>query len=153
MRKHYYTQQIIWTGNKGQGTSAYDAYGREFDWVMEGKPTLHGSSDTPFRGDASKPNPEDMLLASISSCHMLWYLHLCADAGITVINYTDQPEAWMLNDAGNGGRFEKAILHPQVEILQKDMADLAQQLHHLAGKKCFVANSLNFPIEYDSTVV
>ncbi len=153
MNKHIYTQQITWTGNRGEGTVKYDAYDRNFDWEVKGKPLVHCSSDVPFRGDGSKLNPEDMFLASISSCHMLWYLHLCADAGITVVSYKDMPEATMIENPGHGGRFENCVLRPVVEILQKDKIELANALHDEAGKKCFIANSCNFEIRYEPKTV
>lgn len=153
MRQHHYTQQILWTGNRGEGTIKYDAYDRDFDWMVKGKPTIHCSSDVPFRGDGSKPNPEDMFLCSIASCHMLWYLHLCADEGITVVSYADNPEAWMNDIPGKGGNFHRCILHPRVEILQKDKIELANHLHSVAGEKCFIANSCNFEIEYQPVTI
>lgn len=148
MKQHHYKQNVIWTGNKGNGTSSYDGYDRDYTVKIDGKLDLLCSSDTAFRGDATKMNPEDLLLSSLSSCHMLWFLHLCSDAGITVVEYIDNPEAWMDEIPGEGGRFSKMILHPQVKILEKGREDEANNLHIKAGKKCFITNSCNFPVEY-----
>jgi len=76
-----YEISLTWTGNKGQGTSDYTIYERSYSLGGKGKPLIAGSSDPKFRGDETKWNPEEMLLASIASCHMLWYLHFCADNG------------------------------------------------------------------------
>jgi len=148
MKIHHYKQSILWTGNRGEGTLNYTSYNRDYTIKIEGKNDQYGSADAAFRGDASKINPEDMLLSAISSCHMLWFLHLCADAKITVIEYIDQPEGWMDEIPGNGGKFSKVILHPKVLILEKGREEEANNLHQLAGKKCFITNSCNFPIEY-----
>jgi len=148
MKIHHYTQAITWTGNRGEGTSNYAAYHRDYTIEIESKEPQLGSADSAFRGDASKINPEDMLLSAISSCHMLWFLHLCADAGITVVEYTDKPEAWMEENPGNGGKFNKVTLNPTVVILESDKLDASIALHEIAGKKCFITNSCNFEVDY-----
>lgn len=147
-RTHHYASTIVWTGNQGEGTTRYDAYERSHTLSIIGKQDINCSSDTPFRGDATKHNPEDMLLASLSSCHMLWYLHLCADAGIVVTAYTDKAEATMLQTETGGGHFTEAILHPQVIIKNAAQIDLANRLHDEAHSKCFIANSVNFPVKH-----
>jgi organic hydroperoxide reductase OsmC/OhrA len=149
MKEHHYKANIAWTGNKGEGTKAYDSYGREHTISIEGKPAILGSADTPFRGDASKHNPEDMLLSSLSVCHMLWYLHLCADAGINVVKYTDNASAVMVQVQGGGGNFAEATLHPIVTITDSSMMEKANALHVEANKKCFIANSVNFPVKHE----
>ncbi|MBL7811237.1 MAG: OsmC family protein [Bacteroidetes bacterium] len=146
MRTHSYTSQITWTGNRGTGTSRYDAYDRSHLWEVEGKQPVQCSSDTPFRGDGSLHNPEDMLLASLSSCHMLWYLHLCADAGIVVTYYQDRASGDMTEVPGGGGYFEKVILHPVVTITDPGRIADALALHDAAHSKCFIANSVKFPV-------
>ena len=117
-KKHTYHIATTWTGNLGKGTSSYTAYLRNFTVSAEGKPDLHGSADPAFRGDAGRWNPEEMLLAAVSACHKLWYLHLCADAGICVTAYTDHAEA-VMDEGGNGsaGRFVSAVLKPRVTIV------------------------------------
>ena len=147
-KQHHYTTTITWTGNKGTGTSKYDAYERSHLWSVENKADIVCSSDTPFRGDGTKHNPEDMLLASLSSCHMLWYLHLCADAGVIVTDYIDNATAEMAEVAGGGGHFTEVMLHPMVTVAKESMITLANTLHDKAHEKCFIANSMNFPVKH-----
>jgi organic hydroperoxide reductase OsmC/OhrA len=149
---HLYTLQINWQGNLGSGTSKYDAYSRNFDLHIKGKPILHCSSDILFRGEAEKLNPEDFLLASLSSCHMLWYLHLCADAGIVVTSYTDEPEAILDLNHAKGGRFTSATIKPIITIVNATQINLAQDLHTQAHGKCFIANSVNFKITIEALI-
>ncbi len=150
---HHYHLTIKWTGNKGNGTRQYDSYDRSHIISAQGKPDLFCSADVPFRGDATKYNPEDMFLASLSTCHMLWYFHLCADSGIVVTEYTDKPEG-TLDTAPNGqaGRFTSVVLHPQVTITDVSKTEQAIQLHHEANKKCFIANSCNFKVEHQPII-
>lgn len=148
--EHHYETTIVWTGNKGNGTSAYDAYERAHSLFIEHKPDLLCSSDTPFRGEKHKHNPEDFLLSALSSCHMLWYLHLCADAGIVVTAYTDTANGTLDVKAG---KFTSAILHPMVTVKESWMIDKANALHHAAHKKCFIANSCNFEVKHSPSCV
>lgn len=151
-KQHNYTTTITWTGNKGTGTSRYDVYERSHTLSIANKPDLLCSSDTPFRGDGTKHNPEDMLLASLSSCHMLWYLHLCADAGVIVTDYVDNATGTMIEDE-NGGRFTEVTLHPKVTVKDASMIEKANELHEIAHKKCFIANSCNFPVKHEPMTV
>lgn len=146
---HTYTCKVEWTGNTGSGTTDYRTYQRSHDISIPGKPILHASSDVAFRGDATKYNPEDFLLMSISSCHMLWYLHLCADAGVIVIAYEDHPVAEMEDNGIEGGHFIQATLHPQVTVSEVGMIEKANALHAKAHHLCFISNSLNFPVKID----
>lgn len=148
MKEHPYEALISWTGNHGTGTSDYTAYGREFILQIANKPDLLCSADTPFRGDKTKHNPEDFFLASLASCHMLWYLHVCADAGIRVVEYTDHPIGKMIQEPGNG-RFTSVTLRPKVVITDASRIDDANRLHHEANKQCFIANSCNFPVTHE----
>lgn len=149
MKIHHYTQSVKWTGNRGEGTSNYQAYDRNYTIEIDGKATQFGSADPAFRGLADKINPEDMLLSAVSSCHMLWFLHLCADAGITVMSYSDKAEAWMDEVPGQGGKFNRILLNPVVNILESGREEEANALHAAAGKKCFITNSCNFPVNYN----
>ena len=151
-KEHHYTVTVEWTGNRGTGTSGYRAYGREHVITAEGKPPIAGSSDPAFRGDAGRWNPEELLLASLSACHKLWYLHLCADAGIAVSAYRDEAAGTMVEDADGGGRFSRVVLRPLVTVRAGDDADLALRLHHDAHAKCYVGNSVNFPVEIEAVV-
>jgi organic hydroperoxide reductase OsmC/OhrA len=150
-RTHRYVSATVWTGNRGTGTSGYKEYGREHDLVVPGKPVIAGSSDPAFRGDAARHNPEDLVVASLSACHMLWYLHLCAAEGIVVVDYRDAAEATMEEGGGRPGRFIDAVLRPEVAIAKGDRAR-ALALHERAHAECFVANSVNFPVRCEPTV-
>ena len=146
MKEHLYHISLQWTGNNGQGTSNYTAYDRSYEIEIPGKPIIFGSSDPAFRGDKTKYNPEELLIASLSSCHMLWYLHLCAEAKIIVTNYCDHPMGKMCETKAGGGRFTEVILKPEITITATNNLELAQQLHYQAHELCFIANSVNFPV-------
>jgi organic hydroperoxide reductase OsmC/OhrA len=145
-KTHTYTCALTWTGNLGTGTSSYAAYSRDHVFSGAGKPDLPGSSDPAFRGDGRRYNPEELLVAAISSCHMLWYLHLCADAGISVLAYRDEATGAMVEDRAKGGYFTRVVLAPKVTIAKGSDAAKARQLHEGAHAKCFIANSVNFPV-------
>ena len=145
MKRHAYSATITWTGELGQGTAGYKAYSRNHQIEVEGKPTLSGSADAAFRGDASRWNPEDLLLGSISSCHMLWFLHLASEAGWVVRRYVDSAIAEMEMNPDGSGQFVSALLRPKIEISAGDVS-LLDDLHHRAHEMCFIARSLNFEI-------
>ncbi len=145
---HTYHTLITWTGNKGEGTSGYANYSRNHTLNIEGKKDILCSSDPYFRGEADKHNPEDFLVSAISSCHMLWYLHLCADNGIIVQSYVDNATGIMHEKTGGGGSFTEVTLAPEVVITDASKIDLANSLHVKAGEKCFITNSCNFPVKY-----
>ncbi len=144
---HLYSTTVTWTGNKGSGTMDYRSYDRDYVISVEGKAEISGSSDSAFLGDKSKYNPEDLLLSSISSCHMLWYLHLCSKNEIVVIEYKDQAVGILEELLDGSGKFREVTLHPHVIIADKAHYELAEKLHTEANKMCFIANSLNFPIK------
>lgn len=146
MKTHHYQVNMQWTGNLGTGTSGYADYSRNHLYQVEGKPDIPGSSDPSFRGDPTRYNPEELLVASLSSCHMLWYLHLCAVNGIVVMSYEDFAQGTMQETADGGGRFTEVILAPQILIADPTKVELAMSLHHEANKLCFIANSCNFPV-------
>jgi organic hydroperoxide reductase OsmC/OhrA len=143
--EHKYQVSVQWTGNRGSGTSGYRDYGRDHVITAANKPAIPGSSDAAFLGDANRWNPEDLLVASACACHKLWYLHLCADAGIVVFEYRDNAEGTML-DSAQQGRFSQIVLRPHVVIRAGGDVELAGRLHHVAHEKCYIANSVNFPI-------
>jgi organic hydroperoxide reductase OsmC/OhrA len=144
---HHYQLKIEWTGNAGTGTTHAAAYQRSHTMSAAGKQDLHCSSDPAFRGDPTKYNPEEFLVAAISSCHMLWYLHLCADAGIVVTAYIDNPEGNMVEATPKErGRFTDVTLNPVITITAATMNEKAQTLHEKAHEMCFIANSCNFPV-------
>ena len=146
MKEHSYHISLQWTGNNGQGTANYRAYARSYEIELPGKPIIFGSSDPAFRGDRARYNPEELLIASLSSCHMLWYLHLCAEVGIIVTHYCDRSIGKMTETETGSGRFVEVILKPEIIILTDNNLGLAQQLHHQAHELCFIANSVNFPV-------
>ena len=149
-KHHHYTLKLNWTGNKGQGTSAYDAYERDHEYSAAGKQVvIPGSSDPAFRGDPTRYNPEELLLASLSSCHMLWFLHLCSTHGITVVAYEDEPVGTMLETKSGSGHFTEVILRPRVKVATAAMLEKIPELHHQANKYCFIANSVNFPVRHE----
>ncbi len=151
-RHHRYRVTVEWTGNRGQGTSDYGGYDRAHILRSPGKPAIAGSADPAFRGDPAAWNPEELLLASLSACHELWYLHLCSQAGITVIRYTDEAEATMEEDATGSGRFTSATLRPSVTIQAGGDTMKAMSLHRDAHRCCFIANSVNFPVGCEPSV-
>jgi organic hydroperoxide reductase OsmC/OhrA len=150
--EHRYSVSLEWIGNTGGGTSGYKDYDRAYRVDARGKPSILGSSDPNFLGDRACWNPEELLLASIAACHQLWYLHLCADAAVVVLAYSDRAEGVMIENPNGGGRFSEAILRPEVTIATGSDIDLALRLHGSANEKCFVANSLNFPVRHDPVV-
>jgi organic hydroperoxide reductase OsmC/OhrA len=149
-REHIYTAKIVWTGNTGAGTLDAKSYERSHDIFIDNKVTISGSSDAPFRGDITKHNPEDLFLSSLSVCHMLWYLHLCADANIIVTEYYDEPQGTMQENESGGGYFSEVTLNPTVSITDETKIDLANSLHGQARQKCFIANSCNFPVKHNA---
>ena len=150
-REHHYTACVTWTGDLGQGTAGYKAYSRAHRIEIPGKPDIAGSSDPAFRGDPSMHNPEDLLVAALSACHMLWYLHLAAARGIVVTGYRDDAGGTMREGENGQGRFTGVILRPVVTIAQGDKA-AAAALHGEAHRNCFIANSVNFPVTHEATI-
>lgn len=143
---HYYKVQTTWTGNRGTGTSEYKAYDRSHIISVNGKPDIQGSSDAAFRGDKSKHTPEDLFVSTLSTCHMLWYLHLCAVNNIVVMGYTDQATGLLEETSNGSGRFTGVTLNPIVTVTEEDMVVKANALHDEANKMCFIANSINFKV-------
>ncbi|NJP42190.1 OsmC family protein [Actinacidiphila epipremni] len=150
---HTYRTDLVWTGNLGSGTSGYRAYERAHEVSAAGVPLLLGSADPAFRRDASRWNPELLLLASLSQCHMLSYLHVCVMNGVTVTGYTDQATAAMTQTPDGGGHFTEAVLHPAVRVAEAATADKALELHEQANRLCFIANSVNFPVRHEPLAV
>ncbi|RAJ28343.1 OsmC family protein [Pedobacter cryoconitis] len=147
-KTHQYKTNLLWVGNKGSGTMDYRSYDRNFIVSVEHKPDISGSSDSAFLGDKTKHNPEDLLVSSISSCHMLWYLHLCSQNDIIVMDYKDEATGTMTENADGSGQFTEVILRPVVLIIDEAKHEKAISLHTEAHKLCFIANSCNFPIKH-----
>ena len=146
---HSYELSLRWTGNRGSGTSSYRAYGRDHEVSGEGKLILPGSSDPAFRGDPARWNPEELLVASLSQCHLLWYLHLATTAGVVVTEYTDTPLGEMVEDADGGGQFTRVVLRPAVTVAEESMCERAQALHGDVEAVCFISRSVNFPVHHE----
>ncbi|MEU1725116.1 OsmC family protein [Actinomadura sp. ATCC 39365] len=150
-RHHTYTTTVTWTGNRGTGTSGYRDYDRDHDLSTEGRQVIAGSSDPAFRGDPARWNPEQLLVGSLSQCHMLWYLHLCSEAGVVVTAYADHAVGTMA-ESGAGGHFTEVVLRPEVTVAAPEMTETAARLHEDAHKACFIAASVNFPVRHEPTV-
>lgn len=149
---HRYRVDVDWTGNLGSGTDGYRNYRRDHQIRIAGKPTLAGSADPVFRGDATRHNPEDMLVAALSSCHMLSYLHMATLVGVVVTAYTDAAEGSMAT-AGDGGHFVEVVLRPTVTISAGSDPLKAVAAHEAAHRACFIANSVNFPVRCEPRIV
>src|SRR5712691_13561880 len=150
---HRYEVTVRWTGDTGSETSHHGGYRRDHDVHGEGKPVILGAPGRAFRGDAARWNPEELLVASLSQCHMLWYLHLCAVGGVVVTDYADTPTGTMTMDpAGGGGEFTDVVLHPAVTVADSSMTDKAQALHGEIGALCYIARSVSFPVRHEPTV-
>lgn len=150
--EHRYSLTATWTGNSGAGTAGFRDYRRDTTLQIAGKPELLASADKPFRGDPSRWNPEDLLLASLSQCHLLSYLHACITAGVVVVSYRDEATAVMKENGSGGGAFSEVTLHPQVVVAEESMIDAALSAHVQANEWCFIANSVNFPVRHEPTV-
>lgn len=146
MKQHHYAVLTSWTGNQGQGTKTYSGYKRDHTISVQGKAPILASSDPNFRGDPSRYNPEELLVASLSSCHMLWYLHLCATNRVVVTEYVDDAKGVMAEDSDGSGRFIEVVLQPEVTLEVESSEEKALSLHEEAHRFCFVANSVNFPV-------
>jgi organic hydroperoxide reductase OsmC/OhrA len=153
-RAHRYVVTVTWTGNTGTGTASYKSYERQHE-ISAGaqKPAIPGSSDPVFRGDQARWNPEELLVASLSACHQLWYLHLCAEAGIVVVAYVDHAEGVMQETPDGSGQFDRVTLRPHVTVAPGSDAAKARELHGAAHAKCFIARSVNFPVEHEPEIV
>lgn len=152
MVTHSYQVSVDWTGDRGVGTVDYRSYGRQHVVRAAGKPDILGSADRTFHGDRDRWNPEELLLSALAECHMLSYLHVAASHGVTVMAYTDEATGTMEQDSNGGGHFTSASLHPRVVVSDASMVALARELHSEAAAKCFIAASVNFPVDHHPIV-
>ncbi|MGJ8517490.1 OsmC family protein [Carnimonas bestiolae] len=146
MKQHEYHSAVTWTGNLGTGTSGYRDFARSWDIAVPGKPVVHCSNDPLLGGDPAKMNPEDLLLSSLSACHMLWYLHYASEEGIVVKAYHDTPVGMGEVGRKGAGRFLKAILKPAITVAPGTDIAAATAIHHRIDEVCFIARSVNFPV-------
>lgn len=154
MNQHHYQIQLEWTGNRGSGTLDYRAYSRDHEITgIDKLLSIPGTSDPKFRGDKKRYNPEELLLASLSACHMLWYLHLCAVNGVVVLDYADEATGVMEEEKGGNGRFTSVTLQPVVTVSDASMVESAWELHAEANRMCFIANSVNFAVGHEGEVL
>ncbi len=151
VRAHGYAVDVTWTGAHAGPTRTYAGYSRTHEIAIAGKPVIAGSADPLFRGDAALHNPEELLVAALASCHLLAYLALCAREGIAVVAYVDAAKGTM-SERGGAGRFTNVTLSPHVTIAS-DRAERARELHESAHAECFIANSVNFPVLVEPTIV
>jgi organic hydroperoxide reductase OsmC/OhrA len=149
---HRHEVAVTWTGNEGEGTADYRAYSRDHEVTAEGRPPIAGSSDPAFRGDAARWNPEQLLVAALSQCHLFWYLHLCAVSDVVAVAYEDRAVGVLELAEDGGGRFAEATLRPAVTVADASMAERALELHSRAHELCFVASSVNFPVRHEPRI-
>jgi organic hydroperoxide reductase OsmC/OhrA len=147
---HTYRVRVQWQGNRGSGTTGYRDYGRDNLVTAEGNPPIEGSADRTFHGSPERWNPEELLLAALSQCHMLSYLHVAVRHGIVVTDYVDDAVGTM-QQQGDGGRFTSVTLRPVVTISSGD-EQTAQRIHADASALCFIASSVNFPVLHEPQV-
>lgn len=153
MKQHHYELRVEWTGNTGEGTKTYKSYSRNLEIASGDKPEILASADPGFRGDAGRYNPEELLVASLSACHMLSYLHLCAVNKITVLAYRDNASGIMQQNDSGSGEFVGVTLKPTVTVSSGDDQEKAKSLHHQAHDLCFIARSVNFPVDVVPAIV
>jgi organic hydroperoxide reductase OsmC/OhrA len=152
-KTHDYRAQIVWTGDRGQGTKTYRGYDRTWRIVTPGKPPIECSNDPLLGGDPARPNPEDLLLSSLSACHMLWFLHLASSAGIVVRAYEDAPLGVGETGPRGEGRFISAVLRPRITVERGADLARADALHAQVHEYCFIARSVNFPVSCEATYI
>ena len=150
-RLHTYSIRLDWVGNEGRGTSSYVAYSRSHEVSAPGKQTIAGSSDPAFSGDRTRWNPEELLIASLSACHQLWYLHLCADAGVVVKEYGDNASGVVIEQPDGAGQFESVTLHPHAKLAPGSDEQIARRLHDAAAEKCAIARWVVFEVRHEPT--
>ena len=155
MREHSYQTFLEWTGNRGEGTKSYRTYDRAYMIYrieVAEKPIIMSSSDPAFLGNRSKYNSEELLVASLSSCHLLWYLHLCVKAGVIVVEYVDLASGKISKNEDGSGKFVEVTLQPDITISSDSDPEIAKQLHEKAHQFCFIANSVNFPVRCQPSI-
>jgi organic hydroperoxide reductase OsmC/OhrA len=151
--EHRYEVETVWRGDRGRGTADYRAYDRAYETSAPGRPLIAGSSDPVFRGDEERWNPELLLVAALSQCHLLSYLHRCAVSGVQVTGYADSAIGTMEETPDGGGRFTEVVLRPEVTVASPGTVGRAEELHEEAAELCFIASSVNFPVRHEPRVI
>lgn len=149
--KHDVAATVAWTGNRGDGTASYRGYDRTWQIATPGKPPVACSNDPRLGGDPALHNPEDLLIAALSACHMLWYLHLASETGIVVESYVDDPLGHGESTPDGAGRFVGATLRPHIRVRHGTDLARAEAIHHEIAAVCFIARSVAFPVSYAAT--
>ncbi|MDQ3063409.1 MAG: OsmC family protein [Acidobacteriota bacterium] len=152
-KEHIYKVQVVWAGNEGEGTKSYTAYSQAHEISREGKEIILGSADPIYCGGASRYNLKELIVAAHAGCHMLRYLHLCADAGVVVVDYTDEASGKLIVAADGNGKITEVTINPRVTVTSKSDAELAKELHDKAHEFCFIANSMNFPVMFNPEIL
>jgi organic hydroperoxide reductase OsmC/OhrA len=147
--KHLFKAEVKWTSNQEDSTKRF--YNKSHKISIEGKPILNVSAAKAFKGDPELYNPEDLLLSSLVSCHMMSYLYVCSQNGIQIFEYSDNAEATLEVFPDGSGRFVEVKLNPKVTIANADKIQMALDLHQKANQLCFIANSCNFPVLHNAT--
>ena len=151
---HRFDAVVTWTGNQGTGTSSYRSYSRNHEIGGVAKSSVvAGSSDPAFRGDKTRYSPEDLIVGSLAACHMLWVLHLCAEAKITVVEYVDTAAGTMTLNADGSGQFAEVVLRPRITVVEPGREDDVMAVNEKAHGLCFIARSVNFPVRHEPTIV
>ncbi|NJC22503.1 organic hydroperoxide reductase OsmC/OhrA [Arthrobacter pigmenti] len=153
LSEHHYRVDVVWTGNRGEGTTSYRSYSRDHEVSSAGVPTIEGSADPTFHGNAARWNPEQLLLAALSQCHMLSYLHMAAKHDVVVVGYQDAAEGVMRLNPDGSGEFVSVTLKPRVTIQGATGKHTAQSIHHDAAAACFIGRSVNFPVRHEPVVL
>ncbi|HEX8013636.1 MAG TPA: OsmC family protein [Flavobacterium sp.] len=149
--KHIFKAEVKWSSNQNKEDSTKRLYSKTHQIKIEGKPILDVSAAKAFKGDPELYNPEDLLLSSLVSCHMMSYLYVCSQNGIEVLVYSDNAEAIIEVAPDGSGRFTEVRLYPKVKIANADKMQEALDLHIKANQLCFIANSCNFPVLHNPT--
>jgi organic hydroperoxide reductase OsmC/OhrA len=153
LSQHHYSLAVHWTGNLGEGTSSYRGYSRDHDILIPGLPVLKGSADPTFHGDRDRYNPEQLLLAALAQCHMLSFLHVAVRHGVVVTDYRDEATGRLRLNQDGSGQFESVTLNPHVTVADEAHVGLAEQMHREANQVCFIARSVNFPVQHSPVTV
>lgn len=153
MHQHSFKAHLSWQKHPQAGDINLRRQLKNHTVQIEGKETLHLSAAKAFKGDSNLLNPEDLLLSSLMSCHMLSYLYVCGQHQIEVVNYEDSAEAFLEVYEDGSGKIVKVILNPIVGLKDASQAEIAMSLHGEARKLCFIANSCNFEMVHQPKVV
>ena len=152
MSNHYFKASLQWNLKSEADFKSKKIYTKNHTISFEGKESISVSAAKVFKGDPTLVNPEDLLLSSVTSCHMMSYLYVCQQNNIEILSYQDHSEAILEVNSDGSGKITKIILNPTIKIKDESKIDLAISLHKKANQLCFIANSCNFPILHHPSV-